>query len=369
MIEKQILNVLPIMILVVDEDGIVEFANPSFLNVVRNDLENVVGKRGGDVMNCIHTEDHPDGCGSGEFCQSHCGFRVCLRKIIESKDIEDDSFEFRVKGVDEPLYFNVRAIPFADNKQLYTFFIDDRTKETTLQKALELSITDLKTSNRELENFAYIASHDLKEPLRIVAGYINLLKEEYPEAFEGEAKTYMDYILKASNRMQSQVEALLTLARITSNKKMKKSVPMGEVILESINNLRLTIEEKKAKVTYDKLPNMMCDRDHCTLLFQNLIGNSLKYSKPDVPPVVHISATTDKSELVYKIEDNGIGIDEKYKDEIFDLFNSKAPDGEARSSGIGLTIVKKIVEKHGGKIYCESKVGKGTTFFIKIPKK
>lgn len=368
MIEKSVLNILPIMVLVVDEDGIVEFANPSFLKTVRNDLSNVIGQRGGDTMHCIHTKDHPLGCGSGDFCNKYCGFRINLQKTLLSKKSEDDSIEFRVNGEKDPLHFNIRTIPFLEEeKPLVAFCIDDRTKETNLQKALERAVDDLKLSNSELEQFAYVASHDLKEPLRVIAGYLDILSDEYLNDLPEEGQRYKGFIISAAERMQNQITDLLKLARVNNNKGPHKNINFKTLIDDALSNLNVLINEKSAEIKVDTMPDVLCDRGQISLLLQNLVNNSIKFSKKEVKPQIHISAKKDNGMVRFSFEDNGIGFDMKFKDKIFNIFKSLNPKKDYSGTGIGLAICKKIVESHGGKIWAESEKDKGATFLFTLP--
>lgn len=225
---------------------------------------------------------------------------------------------------------------------------------------------DLHRSNKELEQFAYVASHDLQEPLRMVASFTQLLAARYKDKLDDDAKEFIHYAVDGATRMQSLINDLLNYSRIGTRGKSFENADFNQIFNKTISNLRLRIEEKKAVVSCDKLPALSCDEIQMVQLFQNLIANALKFC--DTTPVVHISTKESPTHYIFSVKDNGIGIEEQYFNKIFLIFQRLMPREKYSGSGIGLAICKRIVERHGGKIWIKSEVGKGTTFYFSILK-
>lgn len=246
--------------------------------------------------------------------------------------------------------------------------VQNRTKslrETSLQ--LENSNKELQRSNRELEDFAYIASHDLQEPLRKIQSFGNLLNEEYGNTLDKEGKMYLDRMLNASNRMRTLINDLLSYSRVATKTLPFKKVNLSIIIQEVITDLETKINETKATIRVDKLPTIEADPMQIRQLFQNLLSNSLKFSRPEELPVITISSKSGKKHVSIHVQDNGIGIDPKYTYKIFTIFERLHGKNEYEGTGIGLAVVKKIIDRHNGSIHVESQPNKGTTFTIRLP--
>ena len=241
--------------------------------------------------------------------------------------------------------------------------LEQRVIERTAQ--LEETLKELERSNKELEQFAYVASHDLQEPLRMVSSYVKLLSRRYKGKLDSDADEFIFYAVDGATRMQSMIQSLLTYSRVGSKGKAFEQVDCETVLDQALSNLAVTIEENKALVSHDPIPTVMADDLQLVQLFQNLIGNAIKYNDKDSPQI-HVSAEEKDNEWVFSVKDNGIGIDPDYRDQIFQIF-SRLHEKEYYGTGIGLAVCKKIVERHGGKIWVESEAGEGSTFYFAIP--
>lgn len=241
----------------------------------------------------------------------------------------------------------------------------DNLKKT--KKRLDTVIQDLARSNKELEQFAYVASHDLQEPLRMVASYTQLLERRYNHLVDEKGKQFIYYAVDGANRMQQLISDLLTFSRVGTRGKEFKKTDLNAVCDRALTNLKMTIDEQHADVLYDALPVVFADGGQMTQLFQNLIGNAIKFHNADLPQV-RIHAVEKDDEWIISVSDNGIGIDETYKERIFVIFQRLHTKNAYAGTGIGLAICKKIIERHGGTIWFESTLGKGTTFYFTVPK-
>ncbi|HAG82998.1 MAG TPA: hypothetical protein DCL61_18015 [Cyanobacteria bacterium UBA12227] len=225
---------------------------------------------------------------------------------------------------------------------------------------------ELVQSNRDLEQFAYVASHDLQEPLRTINSYTQLLARKYQGSLDAKADKYIKYIVEGTTRMQQLINDLLEFSRVGRNGKPLQPTACDGVISQVLDHLKIAIAQNNAVVTYESLPTVMGDRTQLIQLFQNLIGNGIKF-RGEKPPQVHISATHQGNEWVFTVRDNGIGIESEYFDRIFTIFQRLCSRYEYSGNGIGLAICKKIVERHGGHIWVDSELGVGTSFHFTIP--
>jgi light-regulated signal transduction histidine kinase (bacteriophytochrome) len=242
----------------------------------------------------------------------------------------------------------------------------DITERKRAEEALKKSLEDLKRSNEELEQFAYVASHDLQEPLRMVSSFTQLIERRYKDKLDKDADDFINFAVDGANRMQRLINDLLDYSRVTTRGKKFVRVDVGSIVGQVFANLQQRIEESHALITQDDLPVIEADESQMARLFQNLIDNALKFRR-DASPCVHISARKEGGFHVFAVSDNGIGIDSQYADRIFQVFQRLNTSQDYPGTGIGLAICKRIVERHGGKIWLESEVGNGSKFFFTIP--
>jgi len=238
--------------------------------------------------------------------------------------------------------------------------------ERTLREEKLCAQQDLARSNRDLEQFAYVASHDLQEPLRMVAIYTQLLAERYKGNLDAEADRYIHYAVDGATRMQTMVQDLLSFSRVGHQETGVKLTDCNLIVSAALKNLRASIDETKACIECGQLPLVLGVSSELTQLFQNLIGNAINFRGAD-PPRIRITAETNKEETVFSVADNGIGIAPEHTDTIFVIFKRLHTREEYPGSGIGLAICKKIVERHGGRIWVESESGLGATFRFTLP--
>ncbi len=246
---------------------------------------------------------------------------------------------------------------------------NDITELKHSEEKLKNIAVELKRSNQELEQFAYVASHDLQEPLRMVSSFTQLLEKRYKDKIDDQANTYISFAVDGANRMQKLINDLLDFSRITTRGKDFEPVDANSEIKLVLTGMKLAVEEANAQVTFDKLPSIMADKSQFGRLLQNLIGNAIKFTRPGIPPQVHISASDKDDSWLFSVKDNGIGIDQEFKDKIFVIFQRLHAKSAYKGTGIGLAVCKRIVERHGGTIWFESIPGQGTKFLFTIKKK
>ena len=258
----------------------------------------------------------------------------------------------------------------ADGKIIGTIGISrEITERKKAEEHLVKMVGELRRSNEELQQFAYVASHDLQEPLRMVASYTQLLAKRYKGRLDSEADEFIAYAVDGSNRMQALIHDLLAYSRAGTNGKAYQAISSEKALLEALSNLRVSIQESGAVVTHDSLPAITTDDAQLVQVFQNLVGNAIKYRRAEVPRV-HVSAAKNAGqEWNFSVQDNGLGIDPQYFDRIFVLFQRLHGREEFKGTGIGLAICKKIVERLGGRIWVESQPEKGSTFYFALPER
>jgi PAS domain S-box-containing protein len=250
---------------------------------------------------------------------------------------------------------------------LVTAAIRDITERKESDEHLAKTVEELKRSNDDLQQFAYVASHDLQEPLRMVSSYTQLLAKRYKGRLDSDADEFIGFAVDGCNRMQGLIQDLLAYSRAGTNEMQLREVPSENALHQALINLRVTIKQSCAVVTHDALPAVATDETQLTQVFQNLVGNAIKYRRAESPQV-HVSASkSGGNEWTFSVRDNGLGIDPQYFDRIFILFQRLHGRDEFEGTGIGLAICKKLLERLGGRIWVESQPEKGSTFYFALP--
>jgi PAS domain S-box-containing protein len=271
------------------------------------------------------------------------------------------------------LWFELNAFPSEIGLTVYFKNITERkqteSKLKKMNRALENHVKELAISNQELEQFAYVASHDLQEPLRMVTSFLTQIEKKYENVLDDKGKKYIFFAVDGAKRMRQIILDLLEFSRVGKNESKLEEVDLNSIIEEIALLYRNQIEEKKAHLLFDSLPTIRTHAAPIKQVFQNLISNALKYSDTNRPPIITISCTETASAWQFKIKDNGIGISKEYFDKIFIIFQRLHPREEYSGTGMGLAITKKIIENARGQIWLESKINLGTTFYFTISKK
>jgi signal transduction histidine kinase len=255
-------------------------------------------------------------------------------------------------------------------KHVTNHMIDSVSREITdrqrAERELKETLGELARSNAELEQFAYVASHDLQEPLRMVSSYVQLLARRYQGKLDTDADEFIAFAVDGANRMQGLINDLLMYSRVGTKGKPFQTTDCNTVLSEALLNLSAATEESCALVTNDKLPTIMADKTQMVQLIQNLVANAIKFRNKN-DPCIHVSSEKKNGTWVFAVSDNGIGIESEYYDRIFAIFQRLHGKAEYPGTGIGLAVCKRIVERHGGRIWVDSEAGKGSNFYFTIP--
>lgn len=231
---------------------------------------------------------------------------------------------------------------------------------------LKSKLEELSRSNAELEQFAYVSSHDLQEPLRMISSYLQLLQKRYQGNLDEKADKYIYFAVDGAARMQVLINDLLEFSRVTTRAKEPEPTNCEFILNQVQSDLEIYAKENKATISHDPLPEVMADSSQLGQVFQNLIANGIKFHGEEAPKI-HISVEKKEREWLFSVHDNGIGIDPQYSEKIFEVFKRLHKKEDYPGTGIGLAICKKIVERHGGRIWVESELGKGATFYFTLP--
>jgi PAS domain S-box-containing protein len=341
----------------VDTHGIVTFINKIGASSLGYDIHELIGKPSHRTWHYKRPDDAP-------YPSEECPIYAAYKDGIDHTG--EETF-WRKDGSGFPVDFTSRPIIEEGGITGAVVTFRDITGRKRSEQERERLIGELQRSNKELEQFAYVASHDLQEPLRMVGSYTTLLEKRYKEQLDERAREYIYFAVDGAERMQKLIEGLLAYSRITRRGAEFKRVNLNKVFSAALSNLSVTVEEARAEIAKEELPVVSGDETQMVQLFQNLIGNAVKYRKPDAPPKVHVSGRRDGRSWVFSVKDNGIGIEAKYYEKIFQIFQRLHTRSEYAGTGIGLALCKRIVERHYGRIWVESVPGEGSTFFFSIP--
>ncbi len=279
-----------------------------------------------------------------------------------------DLHGLRKDGIEIPVEIGLNPVETDEGLLVLAAIIDISARKKS-EEAIRQATDELKRSNRELEQFAYVASHDLQEPLRMVIGFLKLLDERYRSQLDDKARTYINYAVESAGHMSQLINDLLAYGRVERQPQKLEPTDLNAVLSGALVNLGSSIQESAATLTHDALPTIYGNRVQLIQLFQNLIGNAIKFRREGVPPQIHVGCRTGPDSWVISVRDNGIGISSEYYEKIFEIFQRLRGRNEYPGTGIGLAICKKIVEFHGGRIWIESKPDEGSTFNFTFPKR
>ncbi|MCU7494152.1 MAG: PAS domain S-box protein [Ignavibacteria bacterium] len=343
---RQLAEAMPQIVWTANRDGNITYVNKQWNDFSGLNTEEALNWQ---WINQVHPEDKEN-------------IIKIWEESLKTRSIYESTSRFR-RYDGEYRWFLIRAVPQLDEKgEVFTWL--GTCTDIHEQKVLE---HELEVSNKELEQFAYVASHDLQEPLRMVSSFTSLLSERYRNQLDSNANEFMDYIVEGAQRMHQLIMDLLTFSRVTTRGEVFVLTDIKSILEEALHNLQFSIEESHASITYSDLPVIKADPVQMRQLFQNLISNSIKFRSDDIP-VIEITARRQRNEWLFSVRDNGIGIESAYFERIFLIFQRLQHNREKYpGTGIGLALCKKIVERHGGRIWIESEPNKGTAVYFTIP--
>ena len=341
------------IVAITDRAGNITQVNDKFCSISGYSQEELLGKNHRIINSGYHTRE----------------FFVEMWKTISSGKSWEGEVRNRAKN-GTYYWVNTTIVPFLDESGQPYQYVSIRyeiTQRKLAEEQLRVYADKLEASNRELQDFASIAAHDLQEPLRKIQAFGDRLGSNTKSELSVESRDYLERMMSSAKRMRRLIDDLLTYSRIASKAKEFIPADLNHVVHDVLSDLELRIEQTHAKVEVGILPTVQADLSQMRQLLQNLIANSLKFSNKDVSPVIKISAEIKKHVCVLTVEDNGIGFDEKYTDRIFTIFQRLHGKHEYEGTGVGLAVCRRIAERHGGHIAAKSSLGSGATFYVTLP--
>lgn len=341
------------IVAITDRAGRIIHVNDKFCEISKYSREELLGKNHRIINSGYHGK----------------AFFETMWKTIASGKIWEG--ELRNRAKDGSLYWvNTTIVPFADRQGRPYQYVSIRyeiTQRKTAEEQLRIYADRLENSNRELQDFASVAAHDLQEPLRKIQAFGDRLSTRFRDTLPAEGQDFLQRMLVSAGRMRRLIDDLLTYSRITTQAKPFAPTDLNEVLAEVLSDLEVRIEQAKGVVEVQPLPTIGADAMQIRQLLQNLVSNGLKFHRPNEAPRVTVSAKVEGDNCVLTVADNGIGFDVKYLDRIFTIFQRLHGRQEYEGTGVGLAVCRRIVERHGGTISAESKPGEGARFLVTIP--
>ena len=354
---EQYLNIAEVMLATIDVDEKITLINKRGCEILGYAEGELIGENWFDTLVPRRARDE---------------VRGVFRKLMDGRIASVEYYEnplLRKDGEERIISFHNTVVRDGRGRITRTLLsAEDITDRKRAEEALAEKADALQRSNAELQEFAYVASHDLQEPLRMVSSYVQLLEKRYADALDDDAHEFIGYAVDGAKRMQALINDLLRYSRVGTKGKPFAPTDCEAVLEDVLSNLEVVVTESGARVTHDPLPQVMADEAQLGRLLQNLIGNAVKY-RGEAPPNVHVSAEQTGGGWQFAVRDNGIGIEPQYHERIFAVFQRLHARGEYEGTGIGLAVARKIVERHGGRIWIESEPGTGSTFYFTIPQR
>ncbi|HEY9784487.1 MAG TPA: ATP-binding protein [Candidatus Obscuribacterales bacterium] len=339
----------------IDPEGVIRDWNVQAERIFGWRRDEAIGRQLSDM---IIPERYRDAHRQGLKKYGETGEGPAINKRIEISALHRDGREF-------PVELAIFVVPEGD-KHTFCAFIHDISERKQAEERLNALTSELKRSNAELQHFAYIAAHDLREPLRTILSYISLLSQDNKDKLDDDSLENLSFIIEAAKRMQQMVTDLLSYARVQTHGKEFVPTDCNAVLKQASEALSLSAEEAGARITCGELPEIMADPNQIFQLFLNLLANAMKFRR-DERPEVNISAERKNGHWLFAVNDNGIGFPMESSERIFQMFQRLHTSDEYEGTGVGLAICRRIVERHGGTMWAESELGKGATFYFTIP--
>jgi PAS domain S-box-containing protein len=342
----------------VDRESRCVFINRSAARMLGYEAEEVLGRNTHDLLHHTRTD-------GTAYPYTDCP--LCRTLTTGEGNRADNEIYWRREGTSFPVELSSHPIMQGKTVVGAVIAFNDITQRREAEQKLQEVAVALERSNKELEQFAYVASHDLQEPLRMVASYVQLLARRYKDKLDADANDFIGFAVDGAKRMQTLINDLLAYSRVGTRAKPLVLLDSEVVLRDALRNLEVAVDESGAQIAHDKLPLVHGDATQLSQLFQNLLSNAIKFRRQGEAPQIYLGAERRDSEWVFSVRDNGIGMDLRHADRIFQIFQRLHTRDEYPGTGIGLAVCKKIVERHGGRIWVESKLGQGSTFCFTLP--
>lgn len=373
-----ILASVPVPVFVIDPERHVLNVNTAAAKFANHRVEEMLALRTGEALGCLHSMDDPRGCGFGPACQS-CKTRLTVLDTFETGN-NHYQVEWHIPisrgGKQEEINVLLSTVVLPTSKKQVLLCIEDITELKRaeqeikrLNEGLQARAAELETANKELESFSSSVSHDLREPLRTIDGFSRILSKEYAGKLDDEGQRLLDTIRKGTEKMGQLISDLLAFSRLGRQHLKSSEVDMSELTKAIFDELKLTNTGRKLDIKIDILPLALGDRAMLVQVLSNLLSNAIKFTRTKDTATIEVGGSPGKTENVYHVKDNGVGFDMQYAGKLFNIFQRLHTQEEFEGTGVGLAIVQRIVHRHGGRVWVESKLNEGATFYFTLPRK
>jgi len=363
-----LLDAIPSLLFIVDDDVRIYHLNSSALKMLGEKRESVLMRRGGEMLHCVHSEETPEGCGHAQSCKD-CIVRSSVGKAFNGKSVyrETSKMSLLTEGRISDVDVSVTSSPFEyKGKSFVLLIIEDISELKKTEEALSLKTEQLEASNRELESFNHAVAHDLRAPLRTISGFSNLLLEDFSGKLDTSGVDYLNRIASAARRMSQFIDDLMKLSSLNSAGLALEKVDLSRIAAEIASALRASDQRRNVEFRLEEGITACGNASLLWGVLENLIGNAWKFTSRKPQAVIEFGVTEHKGTSVYFVRDNGAGFDIAFAEKIFDPFHRLHPYEEFPGSGIGLATVRRIIHRHGGRVWAEGAVDKGAAFFFTV---
>lgn len=368
---QHVFNVVPSLLFIVDRDLQVIHLNKAALKLHDGHDGATLHERGGDLLHCINSRETAGGCGHSAHCKG-CVLRRSVGKAFEGEDIyrETTKMNLVLDGQASDIHFMITASPIDyDGKSLVLLVMEDISELKRTEESLRQHAARLEASYKDMESFSYSASHDLRSPLIAISGFARILMEDHGGQFDEKARELLNIIGRNARKMEQLLGDLLAFSRLSTREIVlhEKKIDMEALAREAFEEVMPLLSDRKVHVEFKPLPPVAGDRTMIRQVFVNLLSNALKYTRPVEAALIEVGGAAQGHENVYYVRDNGVGFDMRYAARLFGLFSRLHGPAEFEGTGIGLVIIKRVVEKHGGRVWAEGSPNKGATFSFALP--
>ncbi|MBI5057066.1 MAG: GHKL domain-containing protein [Nitrospirae bacterium] len=368
---QNLFDAVPSFLFIVDSDVRIHHLNSSALKLLNKDREAILLKRGGEVLNCLYSHEVPEGCGRSAHCKE-CVIRNSVTEVFKGKNVFRKTTKVKHladTGIQE-VYLSITASAFPYRDSTYALLVlEDVTREKRFEEELRLHAAQLEASYKDMESFSYTASHDLKTPLRIIEGFSHILLTDYSDKLDDNGRGLLNSIRGNTKKMSQLIDDLLEFSRVSTREIQRTEINMESLIKSIFEDMKQAAWGRSMHLKIGALPPAYGDMSMVRQVLVNLLSNAVKFTSTRKTTVITAAGRTENNENIYYVQDNGVGFDMKYCHKLFDSFQRIHEPSKYEGTGIGLAIVRRVVEKHGGRVWAEGKPDEGASFYFTLPKK
>lgn len=367
---QNLFDAIPSLLFMVDTDLRVTHLNAAALRFTNRDRESALQQRGGDLLHCIRSFETPEGCGHSSYCDD-CAIRRSMEKAFQGKKVYRETIKMSLltDNHTQDIHYLMTTSPVRyEGCEFALLIMEDITELKKYEQELRQYASRLEAAYKDMESFTYSASHDLRAPLITISGFARLLMEDHSEKLDEQVKGLLGIIGKNARKMEQLLRDLLKFSHLSTKEIQRQEINMEALVNDAFEDLKPGLGERRIEVEIKPLLPSRGDLSMLRQVIINLVSNAIKYSHKVEKARIEVGCTRQKDENVYYVRDNGVGFDMQLSGRLFGLFSRLHSPDDFEGTGIGLVIVKRIIEKHGGKVWAESKQDEGATFYFSLPR-